>query len=118
MDSADDAGRATSSGGLPNVVVVLEATAEFMGDPRFQNLVQNARAVLIVSRTIKVSLPDAPVVLYPCKRIYVVALQQSEKRGINLNSEPLCSMSGSRVGPRTMSETASAFFYVGDFRQV
>jgi hypothetical protein len=63
MDSADDADRAIASGGLPNVVA-LEATAEFLGDPRIQNLVQRVPAVLIVSRTVQVSLPDVPAVLY------------------------------------------------------
>ena len=57
MDSADDAGRAIASGGLPNLVV-LEATTELLGDPRIRNLVQRVPAVLIASRTVRVSLPD------------------------------------------------------------
>ena len=63
MDSADDADRAIASGGLPNVVV-LEANAELLGDPRIQNLVEHVPAVLIASRTVKVSLPDTAVILY------------------------------------------------------
>src|SRR5260370_11161601 len=61
MDSADDAGRAIASGRLPNVVV-LEATNELLGNPGIQNLLQRVPAILIASRTVKGSLPDAPVV--------------------------------------------------------
>jgi hypothetical protein len=68
MDSVDDAGRAIASGGLPNLVVV-EATAELLGDPRIRNLVQHVPAVLIASRTVAVSLPDGPTVLYRPVRI-------------------------------------------------
>src|ERR1700720_2864813 len=56
MDSAEDAGRAMASGQLPNVVV-LEATEELLGDIRIQNLVRRFPAVMIASRTVKVSLP-------------------------------------------------------------
>lgn len=63
MDSADDAGRAIASGGLPNLVV-LEATAELLGDPGIQNLVQRVPTVLIASRTVRVSLPDTAAVVY------------------------------------------------------
>jgi hypothetical protein len=63
MDSADDARRAITSGGLPNVMVV-EATAELLGNPRIKDLVQHVPTVLIASRTVKVSLPDAAAVLY------------------------------------------------------
>ena len=63
MDLADDAGRAIASGGLPNLVV-LEATAELLGDPNIQNLVQRVPTVLIASRTIRVSIPDTAAVVY------------------------------------------------------
>jgi hypothetical protein len=63
MDSADDANRAIATGGLPNVIVV-EATAELLGNPRIKDMVQHVPTVLIASRNVKVSLPDAPVVLY------------------------------------------------------
>ena len=77
MDSADDAGRAIASGSLPNVVV-LEATAELLGDPRIQNLVQRVPAVLIASRTVRVSLPDTPAVLYRPVRIAEIVARVSE----------------------------------------
>jgi hypothetical protein len=63
MDSADDTGRALASGGLPNVVV-LEATAELLGNARINDLVRHVPTVLIASRAVKVSLPDATAVLY------------------------------------------------------
>jgi hypothetical protein len=63
MDSADDATLAMASGGLPNVVV-LEATAELLDNFRIQILVQHVPTVLIASRIERVSLPEAPVVLY------------------------------------------------------
>ena len=63
MDSADDADRAVASSGLPNVIV-LEATADLVNNPRIQELVQHVSTILIASRTLKVSLPDTPVVLY------------------------------------------------------
>jgi len=63
MDSPDNIGRAVASGGLPNLVV-LEAISEFLGSPRIQDLVQHVPAVLIASRTERVSLPDAAAVLY------------------------------------------------------
>jgi len=63
MDSGDDVSRDIASGGLPNLAV-LEATAEFLGHPRIQDLIQHVPAVLIASRTERVSLPDAAAVLY------------------------------------------------------
>ena len=77
MDSADDAGRAIASGRLPNVVV-LEATNELLGNPGIQNLLQRVPAILIASRTVKVSLPDAPVVLYRPVRIAEIVARASE----------------------------------------
>jgi hypothetical protein len=62
MDSADDVARANASGRLPNVVV-LEGTAELLGDPGIQNLVQRVPTILIAPRTVKDSLPDAHAVL-------------------------------------------------------
>ena len=73
MDSADDAGRAIASGGFPNVIV-LEATAELLGNPRILNLVHHVPSVLIASRTVEVSLPDAPAVLHrPVRVVEIVA---------------------------------------------
>ena len=68
MDSADDADRAVASGGLPNLVV-LEATAELLGDLKIHNLVQRVPTVLIVSQTVRVSLPDTTAILYRPVRI-------------------------------------------------
>ena len=58
MDSADDANRAIATGGLPNVIVA-EATAELISNPRIKDMVQHVPTVLIASRTVEVSLPDA-----------------------------------------------------------
>ena len=77
MDSADDVGRAIASGKLPKVVI-LEATAELLGDPRIRNLVQRVPAVLIASRTTTVSLPDAAAVLYRPVRIAEIVVCVSE----------------------------------------
>ena len=68
MESADDVGRAIITGGLPNLVV-LEATAELLGDIRIQNLIQCVPAVLIASRTVRVSIPDVAAVLYRPVRV-------------------------------------------------
>jgi DNA-binding response OmpR family regulator len=77
MDSAEDAGRAMASGTLPNVVV-LEATEEFLGDIRIQNLVRRFPAVMIASRTVKVSLPDTADVLYRPVRIAEIVARVTE----------------------------------------
>ena len=77
MDSAEDAGRAMASGQLPNVIV-LEATEELLGDLRIQNLVQRFPAVMIASRTVKVSLPDTADVLYRPVRIADLVARVSE----------------------------------------
>ena len=77
MDSAEDAGRAMASGQLPNVVV-LEATEELLGDIRIQNLVRRFPAVMIASRTVKVSLPDTANVLYRPVRIAEIVARVSE----------------------------------------
>ncbi|MGH9681022.1 MAG: hypothetical protein ACRD4Y_13825 [Candidatus Acidiferrales bacterium] len=68
MDSADDVGRAHASGSLPNAVV-LEATVELLDDSRILNLIQAVPTVMVASRTTRVSLPDAAVVLYRPVRI-------------------------------------------------
>jgi hypothetical protein len=85
MDSADEAGRAIASGGLPNVVV-LQATAEFLGNPRIQNLVQQVPAVLIASRTVKVSLPNGPAILYRPVRVAEIVARVRELLDWNLAS--------------------------------
>jgi DNA-binding response OmpR family regulator len=77
MDSAEDAGRAMASGTLPNVVV-LEATEELLGDLRIQNLVRRFPAVMIASRTVKVSLPDTADVLYRPVRIAEIVARVTE----------------------------------------
>jgi hypothetical protein len=77
MDSADDVDRDIASGMLLNAVV-LEAAADLLGDPRIQNLVQHAPAILIASRTLKVSLPDALVVLYRPVRVIEIVARVSE----------------------------------------
>jgi DNA-binding response OmpR family regulator len=77
MDSAEDAGRAMASGQIPNVVV-LEATEELLGDIRIQNLVRRFPAVMIASRTVKVSLPDTADVLYRPVRIAEIVARVTE----------------------------------------
>lgn len=74
---ADDVGRAIASGGLPSVVV-LEATPDLLGEPRIQNLIQHAPAVLIASTTVKVSLPDARAVPYRPVRVAEIVARVSE----------------------------------------
>jgi hypothetical protein len=68
IDSADDAVRTLAPGKLPDAIV-LEATAELLGDPRIQDLVHRVPSVLIASRTVIVPLPEATVVLYRPIRI-------------------------------------------------
>lgn len=77
MDSAGDTGRAIASSGLPNVVV-LEATAELLGEPRIRNLVQRVPTVLIASCTLRVTLPEAPAILYRPVRVAEIVARVSE----------------------------------------
>ncbi len=77
MDSADDVGRTCGSGRIPNIVV-LEATAELLGNPGILNLTQRVPAVLIASRTTKVPLPNAAAVLYRPVRIGEIVARVSE----------------------------------------
>lgn len=77
MDSVGEVKRMIASGGLPNVTV-LEALAEFLGDPGIQNLARQVPAVLIASRTVKVRLPDARAVLYRPVRIAEIVAQVRE----------------------------------------
>jgi DNA-binding response OmpR family regulator len=80
MDSPDDAGRAMSSGGIPDAVV-LEATAEILDDPAIRTLVRHVPAILIVSRTVQVSLPDGPAVLYRPVRVTEIVARVNELLG-------------------------------------
>jgi len=77
MDSADDARRAIATGGPPNVMVV-EATADLLSNPRIKDLVQHVPTVLIASRTLKVSLPEAPIILYRPALIAEIVARVSE----------------------------------------
>ncbi|MGA7795124.1 MAG: hypothetical protein WCA19_18960 [Candidatus Acidiferrales bacterium] len=77
MDSADDVGRAIASGRLPNAAV-LEATEDLLGDLTIRNLVQRVATVLIASRTVKVSIPDAPAVLYRPVRVAEIVARVNE----------------------------------------
>jgi hypothetical protein len=77
MDSAGDTARALASGSLPDVIV-LEATAELLNDIRIHNLVQRVPTVLIASRTLKVSLPDTPAILYRPVRIAEIVARVRE----------------------------------------
>jgi hypothetical protein len=77
MDSADDASRAIGSGSLPNVIV-LEAISELLSSLRIQILVQHVPTVLIASRTVDVSLPESPAVLYRPVRIAEIVARVSE----------------------------------------
>ena len=63
MDSAEDAGRSFAEGQMP-ALVVLEATAEFAGNPAIQSLVKRDPTILIASRTETVPLPPAAAVFY------------------------------------------------------
>jgi hypothetical protein len=77
MDSADDVDRAIASAGLPNVVVI-EATAELIGQPRIQDLVRHVPTVLIASRTVEVTLPNAAVILFRPVRVAEIVARVSE----------------------------------------
>jgi len=68
MDSAEDAGRALASSGLPDVIV-LEATADLLNDIRIRNLIQRVPSILVASHTLEVALPDADVILYRPVRV-------------------------------------------------
>ncbi len=79
MDSGDDADRAIASGGLPNVVV-LEASAELLGNPKIQSLIHRVPAVVIASRTMKVktSISENSVVLYRPVRVAEIVARVNE----------------------------------------
>ena len=62
MDSPDDAGRTLAINQMP-AAIVLEATAELVGNPAIQNLVKRVPTILIASRTETVPLPPNAVVL-------------------------------------------------------
>jgi DNA-binding response OmpR family regulator len=49
MESAEDVGRALAAGQMP-AALVLEGTAEIIGDPAVQKLIERVPAVLIASR--------------------------------------------------------------------
>jgi DNA-binding response OmpR family regulator len=68
MDSPDDAGSALASNQMP-AVVVLDATAELVGNPAIQNLVKRVPTILIASRTETVPLPLVAAVLHRPVRI-------------------------------------------------
>lgn len=68
MDSVDDIARLLPSGRPPDAVV-LEASAELLGDTRIQKLIHRVPAILIASRTVAVPLPAGPAVLYRPVRI-------------------------------------------------
>jgi DNA-binding response OmpR family regulator len=50
MESAEDVGRALASGQMP-ATLVLEGTAEIIGDPAVQKLIERVPTILIASRT-------------------------------------------------------------------
>jgi len=56
MESASEAGRAIAAGEMPTALVI-EALAEFAGDPAIQKLIARVPAILIASRTETVPLP-------------------------------------------------------------
>jgi DNA-binding response OmpR family regulator len=68
MDSPDDAGHTLASNQMP-AAIVLEATAELVGNPAIQNLVKRVPTILIASRTETVMLPNNVDVLYRPVRI-------------------------------------------------
>lgn len=68
MDSPNDAGRLLASNQMP-AVIVLEATAELVGDSAIQNLVKRVPTILIPYRTETVPLPPVAAVLYRPVRI-------------------------------------------------
>ena len=77
MESADDAGRMLAQGTVPNAMV-LEATAELDGDPAIQRIVTRVPAVLVVSRTETVPLPQVAAVFYRPVRIAEIVEKVSE----------------------------------------
>lgn len=68
MDSADEMARFMPSGRPPDAIV-LEATAELLGDSRIRELIPRVPTLLIASRTIAAPLPQGPVILYRPVRI-------------------------------------------------
>ena len=62
--------------------------------------------------------PTPPIAGRSLQRKTRSRIAQSAKCEINHNRERFCSLSGSRFRPWTMSETASALFYIAYFRQV
>ena len=68
MDSLDDAGRTLASNQMP-AAIVLEGTAELIGNSAIQNLVNWVPTILIASRTETVPLPPVAAVLYRPVRI-------------------------------------------------
>jgi DNA-binding response OmpR family regulator len=77
MDSADDAGRVLAHGEMP-AVVVLEANAEFAGNPAIQKLVERVPTVLVASRNETVPLPRVAAVLYRPVRIGEIVAKVGE----------------------------------------
>ena len=72
MDSADDIARFLPSG-RPADALVLEASTALLGDSKIQDLVRHVPSVVIASRTVAVTLPKGPVVLYRPVRIADIA---------------------------------------------
>ena len=77
MDSVEAVERVLASGDLPSVVV-LEATAEYSGQPAIQRLVARVPTILIASRTETVQLPQVAGVFYRPVSVAEIAEKVSE----------------------------------------
>ncbi|MGA3292932.1 MAG: hypothetical protein ABSE45_02990 [Candidatus Acidiferrales bacterium] len=77
MESASEAGRAIAAGEMPTALVI-EALAEFAGDPAIQKLIARVPAILIASRTETVPLPPVDTVFYRPVRIAEIVARVRE----------------------------------------
>jgi hypothetical protein len=77
IDSVEAGERVLASGDLPSVVV-LEATAEYSGQPAIQRLVARVPTILIASRTETVQLPQVAGVFYRPVSVAEIAEKVSE----------------------------------------
>lgn len=77
MESAADVERVLASGDVP-AALVLEATAEFAGEPAIQKLVARVPTVLIASRTETVKLPPVASVFHDPVGVAEIVAKVSE----------------------------------------
>jgi DNA-binding response OmpR family regulator len=77
MESLEDVQRVIASGDVP-AAVVLDATAEYSGEPALQRLVARVPTILIASRTETVQLPQVAGVFYRPVSVAEIAEKVSE----------------------------------------